>query len=70
MGGDDLRRADVLFGRALGRVLAYELVHVLTRSGEHGREGVERPALSGKELISGSLLLSRADLIRLQQVRK
>ena len=63
------QNADVLFGRALGRVLAHELVHVLTHSVEHGREGVLRPALSARELISGSLPLSAADVARLQQVR-
>lgn len=70
MCGDEFQRADVLFGRALGRVLVHELVHILTGSGEHGREGVQRSALSGKELISGSLLLSPADLARLHHVRK
>jgi hypothetical protein len=70
LGGDDFPKADVLFGRALGRVLAHELVHVLTGSEVHGREGVQRAALSGKDLISGSLVLSPADLARLRQVRQ
>ena len=70
MWGGDFQNADVLFGRALGRVLAHELVHILTHSVEHGREGVQRSALSGKELISGSLPLSADDLVRLQQLRK
>jgi hypothetical protein len=70
MSGEDFPKADVLFGRALGRVVAHELVHVLTGSGEHGREGVGRPALSGRELISGSLPLSSVDIARLRQVRK
>jgi hypothetical protein len=69
MSGRDLRSADMLFGRALGRVLAHELVHVLTGSGSHGREGVQRPSLSGRDLISGSLLLSPADLARLRVQR-
>jgi hypothetical protein len=70
MWGDDFHKADVLFGRALGRVLAHELVHVLTGSGRHGREGVARSALSGKELITGTLLLSPADVARLREIQK
>src|SRR5690349_11329660 len=70
MWGEDFQKADLLFGRALGRVLAHELVHMLTGSGAHGREGVARPALSGRELISGSLLLSPADIARLREMHK
>src|SRR5579872_2157462 len=69
MWGKDFQSADLLFGRALGRVLAHELVHVLTASGRHGREGVARPALSGKDLIGGSLPLSPADIARLREIQ-
>src|SRR5579871_576411 len=69
MWGADFQQADLLLGRALGRVLAHELVHMLTRSGEHGREGVQRPSLSGRELISGSLFLSPADIARLREIQ-
>ena len=67
MWGGDFAIADVLLGRALGRVLVHELVHMLTKSEEHGREGVAKPALSGKQLIAGSLPLSPADLERLKK---
>lgn len=46
--GEGFPRADVLFGRALGRVLAHEQVHVLTGSEVHGGGGGQRAALSGK----------------------
>ena len=52
MSGDDFARGDVLLGRALGRVVAHELMHMLARSGAHTEAGVGRPALSGKRLIS------------------
>jgi hypothetical protein len=68
--GEGFPKADLLFGRALGRVLAHELVHVLTGSEAHGREGVQRAALSGKDLISSALVLSPADLARLRELRK
>jgi len=64
----DFERADMLLGRALGRVVAHELVHILTRSQEHGRDGVAKAALSGRDLISPSLLLSPFDLDRLRQI--
>jgi hypothetical protein len=67
LGGDDYARANLFVGRALGRVVAHELVHMLTRSGEHGREGVQKPALSAKQLISNSLPLSALDIDRLKQ---
>jgi hypothetical protein len=69
MSGADYSRADMLIGRALGRVVAHELVHMLTKSGVHGSEGVEKPALSGKQLIAGALPLSAFDIDRLRQER-
>ena len=68
MWGTDHLRADLLIGRALGRVVSHELVHMITRSGEHGAEGVEKPALSGSQLITGDLRLSAFDIDRLRQI--
>jgi hypothetical protein len=70
MTGEDYGKADLLLGRALGRVVAHELVHMLTKSKQHGREGVERAALSARQLIAESLPLSAFDINRLQQERK
>lgn len=66
MRGDDYAHADVLLGRALGRVVAHELVHMLSRSGAHGREGVAKPAISGAQLIAPEFRLSPEDLQRIQ----
>jgi hypothetical protein len=65
MSGGDFAHADLLLGRALGRVVAHELIHILSKSGEHGREGVAQPALSGLRLIAPELHLSNADLERI-----
>jgi hypothetical protein len=65
MAGVDYLRADLLVGRALGRVVVHEIVHMLTHSAEHGRDGVFRAALSGKQLIAPSLPLSAMDVDRL-----
>ena len=66
MSGGDFANADVLLGRALGRVLAHEVVHMLSKSGAHGRTGVARPALSGSQLIAPELRLEPEDLERMR----
>lgn len=65
MFGGDFAHADVLVGRALGRVVTHELVHMLTHSAEHGHGGVFESALSGKQLIAPTLQLSSLDIDRL-----
>ena len=67
MGVDDRARPDYTMGRALGRVLAHELVHILTRSAAHSGDGVDQPALSGRELIGAPLKLTREDVERLRE---
>jgi len=67
MQGDDFARRDYLMGRALGRVVAHELVHILTKSGVHGQGGVAQPALTGRELIAAPLRLGREDAERLRR---
>jgi hypothetical protein len=65
MFGGDFGNADVLLGRALGRVLAHEVVHILSKSSAHGRTGVARTSLSGSQLIAPQLRLETEDLERL-----
>jgi hypothetical protein len=67
MNGEGFGWTDRLLGRALGRIVAHELVHMLTRSVQHGRNGVTEAALSGRQLISESLRLERDDILRLQE---
>ena len=65
MHGGDFSRSDLLMGRAMGRVVAHELVHILSRSGAHGREGVAKRELSPSQLVSPTLQLSPSDLERI-----
>ena len=65
MFGSDFAKSDLLLGRALGRVLAHEVVHMLSGSGEHGHEGVARRSLSGNQLIAPELHLAPEDLERI-----
>jgi hypothetical protein len=60
-------RGDQLVGRALGRVVAHELVHMLTRSNRHGTEGVAKASFSGKELVEDSLTLGMSDIERVKK---
>jgi hypothetical protein len=70
MFGNDFARGEMLIGRALGRVVAHELVHMLTKSGQHAHEGVQKAALSGRQLIAASLPLSAFDVERLRADRR
>jgi len=69
MSPEDYARGDQLVGRAMGRVVAHELVHMLTGSTIHGVEGVEKPALSGRQLIAASLPLSVFDIDRVRRIQ-
>jgi hypothetical protein len=53
----DLRAAtsadrEELLGRALGRVMAHELYHVLLRTRKHGHSGLARPVLTSADLLA------------------
>ena len=45
-------RGDLLFGRALGRVLAHELHHIIQRTRAHTAAGYTRQSLSPADLIA------------------
>ena len=64
---DDFARPDYVMGRALGRVIAHELVHILTRSGAHVEDGVMQAAFTGRDLIGAPLRLSRSEVERLRR---
>jgi hypothetical protein len=63
--GMEHAQADMIFGRALGRVVAHELVHIISRSTAHGHEGVAQSALSRSDLTDEKLDLSPKDLLRI-----
>lgn len=58
---------DSIFGRALGRVLAHELFHMLAKSQYHAGDGVTKSALSPAQLVADKLSMSRADLEKLKR---
>lgn len=51
--GEQRKQADKLLGRAIGRVLAHELYHILGKTHEHNPDGsLAKEAISAKQLIS------------------
>jgi hypothetical protein len=67
MSDRDLRLADQRMGQAMARVLAHELMHMLTKSAAHGVAGVAKPALSGGQLLRPVMAMEPEDLDRIQQ---
>jgi hypothetical protein len=53
--GTQPRQSDLALGRALGRVVAHELYHVLIRTTAHSSDGIEKKSLSETELVSDQL---------------
>jgi hypothetical protein len=53
--------ANLLLGRAMGRVLAHELYHIVADTSRHGRVGVAQRAFSSRDLASGQLNLEPVD---------
>jgi hypothetical protein len=60
-------RGNVLLGRAMGRVLAHELYHIVAGTSVHGREGVARSAFTPRELTSGLLELGASEAAAVQK---
>jgi hypothetical protein len=59
-------RANILLGRAMGRVLAHELYHIVADTSKHGRGGVAQAALSPRQLTSPQLELEPAEVAAVQ----
>jgi len=66
-GAEDRKNGDILLGRALGRVVAHELYHIVAKTGKHGTRGsVAQTSLSGAELIGEKLALHDDDVHKLR----
>ena len=60
--GESFIQMHVLLGRALGRVLAHELYHILADTTHHGSSGVTKSFLTSKELVDRALKFQSQDL--------
>ncbi len=56
--GRDYREGDLLLGRALGRVLAHEMYHMLANDRKHTKSGLTRQSLTADELTADHLDLA------------
>ena len=59
--GESFIQMHVLLGRALGRVLAHELYHILADTTHHGSSGVTKSFLTPEELVDRALKLQSQD---------
>ena len=59
-------RRDFLYGRAMARVVAHELYHVLMRTAEHSRGGVARSCFSTADLLTERFTFEGATLAGLR----
>jgi hypothetical protein len=57
-----------LYGRALGRVVAHELYHVLLSTRDHSRTGVARFAQTARDLTRDKLALDLRSVVRLREL--
>ena len=65
----DFKQGDALFGRALGRVVAHELYHMLANTKKHGKTGVAKHALSAQQLVAEKLDFSNHERAALEGTR-
>ena len=63
--GDRVVDGERMLGRAIARVMAHEIVHMVGKSASHSQAGVFRHALSGSQLIADKLELDPEDVARL-----
>ena len=69
MSGADYSQINLLLGRAMGRVLAHELYHMLAQSKGHAKGGVARESLSARQFIAEKLDFSNHDCAFIQANR-
>jgi hypothetical protein len=58
---------EVILGRAIGRVLAHELYHVLANTEQHGTCGVGRAVYSVQELLSSDFQFEHRNSLALRR---
>ncbi len=57
---------ELLLGRALARVLAHELYHVLAVTSKHGARGIAKAHMSADDLVCGDLAFEDGDLTKIR----
>jgi hypothetical protein len=57
---------EMVYGRAIGRVVAHELLHIFAGTAHHSDHGVDQPALTRADLVGNQLILDREGLSMLR----
>jgi mono/diheme cytochrome c family protein len=57
---------EAIFGRALGRVVAHELYHILTKERLHGQDGIGAAQFTAEQLMSADLRFGEREVERLR----
>jgi len=65
--GSSVHNRDELFGRALGRVLAHELYHILLQTSEHGPSGLSRWELRSTDLLLPQVSFTLSEERRIEE---
>jgi hypothetical protein len=58
------KQRDFLYGRAMGRLLAHELYHMLANQREHVGSGVGKPSFSASDVLGESFAFEESALAR------
>jgi hypothetical protein len=61
---------DGLFGKAVGRVMAHELYHILLKTEQHGSTGLARPEQTSRELLRESASFAAMDESKLSTTNR
>jgi hypothetical protein len=59
-------RRDLLYGRALARVLAHEFYHVLGRTVEHGESGISKTVVRASDLLGNRMEFEEAAIVKVR----
>jgi hypothetical protein len=59
-------RRDFVYGRALARIMAHELYHVLTGRGDHDREGIAKAGFTVRDLVGERFDFEQTTLSKLR----
>ncbi len=57
---------DFLYGRAVARIVAHELYHVLLKTADHAHTGIARSCFTADDLLTGRFEFEGATLARLR----
>ena len=59
-------RREFLYGRAMGRVVAHELYHILSNEPGHDEDGVAKPSFTTRDVLADQFNFNHATLAKFQ----